>query len=46
VTGLRNGEGFAFDDRRSPVRDPEGSRPTLSELAALLHRGTERGAAG
>src|SRR5271165_6513897 len=38
--------GLRLRRRRTPVRDPARSRSTLSELAAVLHGGAERGTAG
>ena len=38
--------GLRLRRRRPLVRDPARSRSTLSELAALLHGGAERGSAG
>ena len=38
--------GLRLRRRRPPVRDPARSRSTLSELAAILYGGAERGTAG
>ena len=38
ATGLRNGEGIAFDLRRQDVRDPARAGPAARELERALHR--------
>ncbi len=40
ATGLRNGEGFAFDSAGPAVRDPAWTRPVIPELPQTLYAGT------
>ena len=46
ATGLRNGEGFAFDSSGSAVRNPAWSRPAPAELSQPLHGAGKRAPAG
>ncbi len=42
VTGLRNGEGIAFDSAGRHLRDPARPRPARAELAEALYAGAGR----
>ena len=46
ATGLRNGEGSAFDAAGRHLCHPARPRPAFRELAAALHAGTGRKSAG